>query len=137
MYCISAKHLNQCHDRSCFMNSNDKSCKNNKKYTHYFTNCFTHNYENIITNMELYLSTCVSPLFIRGLSFYVIFGRFEGDWDNYISAEKKSLSDRRGVGVANEKFQSLVSVKQYLFQYGQGKCIQEKRMQTTIMIWIC
>lgn len=62
-----------------------------------------YNYENTITNMELSLSTCVSPQFIRGLSCSVLLECFKNDWDNYISSGEKSLSDRRGLGVVNEK----------------------------------
>lgn len=96
MYCISLKHLNWYDDRSCFMDSNDKSYNNKKKYAHYFTNCFTYHYENIITNMELYLSTCVCLQFIRGLLCSKLFGHLKNYWDNYISAEKNLLVTEEG-----------------------------------------
>lgn len=38
--------------------------------------------------MELYLSTCVFPGFIREPSCSKLFGSFKNDWENYIITEK-------------------------------------------------
>lgn len=41
--------------------------------------------------MELYLSTSVSPGFIRELSCSMLFGIFKNDWENYNITEKNLL----------------------------------------------
>lgn len=57
----------------------NKSKLHNLEYAHYIKNYLNYNCEYIVTNTESYLSTCISPGFIREFSCSVVYGFLKSD----------------------------------------------------------